>query len=59
MKEFFDNKINELTKSIAEGNVLIKKNKEMIATADKGIISENYEKFRIVGKTTTKLYEGK
>lgn len=45
--------------TIAEGNVLIKKNKEMIATADKGIISENYEKFRIVGKTTTKLYEGK
>jgi len=29
----------------------------MIATADKGIISAGYEKFKIIGKTTTKLYE--
>ena len=29
----------------------------MIATADKGIISAGYEKFKIIGKTTTKLYD--
>lgn len=45
--------------TIAEGNVLIKKNNEMIATAEKGIIGADYEKFKIVGKTTTKLYETK
>ena len=45
--------------TVAEGHVVIKKNKEMIATAHKGIISPGYEKFRIVGNTTTKIYEGK
>ena len=42
--------------TVAEGHVLIKKNKEMIATADKGFISAGYEKFKITGKTQTKLY---
>ena len=45
--------------TIAEGNVVIKKNDEMIATADKGIIGADYQKFRIIGKTTTKLFESK
>lgn len=45
--------------TIAEGNVVIKKNDEMVATAEKGFISEGYENFRIAGKTTTKLYERK
>lgn len=45
--------------TVAEGNVLIKKNNEMIATADKGIIDADYEKFKIIGNTTTKLYETK
>lgn len=45
--------------TIAEGHVLIKKNQEMVATAQKGIINAGYEKFRIVGKTTTKIYEDK
>lgn len=45
--------------TIAEGNVVIKKNNEMVATAQKGIISADYEKFKIIGKTTTKLYETK
>ncbi len=43
--------------TIAEGHVVIKKNNEMVATADKGIISAGYEKFKITGKTTTKLYD--
>ena len=42
--------------TVAEGHVVIKKNNEMIATAQKGIIFAGYEKFKIVGKTTTKLY---
>ena len=42
---------------VAEGHVVIKKNNEMIATAEKCIISAGYEKFKIIGKTTTKIYE--
>ena len=45
--------------TVAEGNVLIKKNGEMIATAQKGFISPGYEKFKIAGKTTTKIFENK
>ena len=43
--------------TVAEGHVVIKKNNEMIATAQKGVISAGYEKFKIIGKTTTKLYD--
>ena len=42
--------------TIAEGNVKIKKSNEMIALADKCIIAPDYEKFKIVGKTQTKIY---
>lgn len=42
--------------TIAEGNVKIKKSNEMNALADKCIISAGYEKFKIVGKTQTKIY---
>ncbi len=45
--------------TVAEGNVVIKKNNEMVATAEKGFISAGYENFKIAGKTTTKLYERK
>ncbi len=45
--------------TVAEGNVLIRKGNEMSATAQKGIISPNYETFKIVGKTQTKLYSNK
>lgn len=41
---------------IAEGNVKIRKNNEMISLADKCIINANYEKFKIIGKTQTKIY---
>ncbi len=42
--------------TVAEGNVKIKKGKEMNALADKCIIGVDYEKFKIIGKTTTKIY---
>ena len=43
--------------TIAEGNVVIKKNNELVSTAQKGIIGAGYQKFKIVGSTTTKVYE--
>ena len=43
--------------TVAEGHVVIKKNNEMIATADKGVISAGYDKFKIMGNTTTKLFD--
>lgn len=45
--------------TVAEGHVLIKKNREMVATAQKGVIDPGYEKFRIIGKTNTKIFSDK
>ena len=45
--------------TIAEGNVVIQKGNEMTSTADKGIICAGYEKFKIIGKTKTKVFERK
>lgn len=42
---------------IAEGNIKINRDNELIATAQKAIISSDYSKFKIVGKTVTKLYD--
>ena len=42
--------------TIAEGNVKIKKSNEMYALADKCVICAGYEKFKIIGKTQTKIY---
>ncbi len=42
---------------IAEGNIKINRNNELIATAQKAIINSDYSKFEIVGKTVTKLYK--
>ena len=42
--------------TVAEGNVVIQKGSEMKSVADKCIISAGYEKFKIEGKTTTKVY---
>lgn len=44
---------------IAQGNIKINRNNELIATADKVIISPDYSKFEIKGKTITKLYKSK
>ena len=43
--------------TVAEGNIVIQKGDEMKATAEKCIISAGYDKFKIVGKTSTKIYE--
>ncbi len=42
---------------IAEGNVKINRNNELIATAQKAIINPDYSNFKITGKTMTKLYK--
>ena len=44
---------------IVNGNVEIQRDNEIISKADKGIISADYSKFKIVGKAVTKLYETK
>ena len=43
--------------TIAEGNVVISKNNELISSADKSIIFAGYEKFKIIGNTKTSVYQ--
>ncbi len=45
--------------TVANGNIIIKKDNDMISTADKCIIGAGYDKFKIVGKTQTKVYSNK
>lgn len=45
--------------TVAEGHVKIRKGKELLATAEKCIIGVGYEKFKITGKTQTKLFSDK
>lgn len=45
--------------TVAEGNVKIRKGKELLATSEKCIICAGYDKFKIVGKTQTKLFSEK
>lgn len=45
--------------TVAEGNVRITRNDELLATAKKVIISPNYETFKIVGNTVSKVYSDK
>ena len=42
--------------TIAEGNVVIKRTNEMMSTADKCIIGPDYKSFKIMGKTSTKVW---
>ena len=42
--------------TVAEGNVVIRKNKEMASNADKCIISPNYEHVKIMGRTKTQIW---
>lgn len=42
--------------TVAEGNVIIQKGNEMKSVADKCIISPGYDKFKIEGQTSTKVY---
>lgn len=41
---------------VAKGNIKINRNNELIATAQEATINPDYSKFRITGKTVTKLY---
>lgn len=45
--------------TIAEGNVKIKREKKLLSLADKCIIGANYDNFKIVGKTETRIYGDK
>jgi len=45
--------------TIAEGNVKIKKGKELAAYADKCIIKAGYDSFKIIGNTKTQIFEKK
>lgn len=44
---------------VATGHLKINRNNELIATAEKAVISSDYSKFKIIGKTVTKLYQSK
>lgn len=45
--------------TIAEGNVVIQKGGEMQSTAQRCIIGAGYDKFKIEGKTSTKVFQKK
>ncbi len=47
------------TPIVAEGHIKIKKGKELLSTADKIVISPDYESFKIMGNTVSKVYEDK
>lgn len=42
---------------IATGNIKIVRGTELIAKASKAVISPDYAKFKIIGKTSTRLYQ--
>lgn len=44
---------------VAKGHIEIQKGNQFVSTADKIIISPDYEHFRIEGKTVSKVYEDK
>ena len=51
--------VDSNTPIVAEGHVKVRKDNALISTADKIIISPNYESFKIVGNTVSKVYEDK
>lgn len=42
---------------IVQGHIKINRNNELIATAEKAVISPDYAKFKIIGHSVTKLYD--
>ena len=44
---------------VAEGNVRITRKKDLIATANKVVISPEYDKFKIIGNAVSKVYDDK
>ncbi|MGN0031333.1 MAG: LPS export ABC transporter periplasmic protein LptC [Candidatus Gastranaerophilaceae bacterium] len=51
--------IDSHTPIVAEGHVKIKKGKELLSTAEKIVISPEYNSFKISGNTVSKVYEDK
>jgi LPS export ABC transporter protein LptC len=51
--------VNSKTPIVAEGHVKVRKDNELLSTADKIVISPNYESFKIIGNTVSKVYEDK
>lgn len=44
---------------VGEGHIRIQKGKELLSTADKIIISPDYNSFKIIGNTVSKVYKDK
>lgn len=42
---------------VAKGHIKINRNNELISTAEKAVISPDYSRFKIIGKTVTKIYD--
>ncbi len=51
--------VNSTTPIVAEGNIIIHKDNQLVSTADKITISPDYESVKIEGNTVTKVYEDK
>lgn len=51
--------LNSHSPIVAEGHIRIQKGKELLSTADKIVISPEYDSFKISGNTVSKVYEDK
>ena len=51
--------VNSENPIVAEGHIKVRKDNSMLATAEKIVISPDYENFKIIGNTVTKVYEDK
>src|SRR5574344_19046 len=51
--------INSNSPIVAEGHIKIQKDNQLLSTADKIVISPDYDSFKISGQTVSKVYEDK
>ena len=51
--------VNSKTPIVAEGHIKVRKDNALLSTADKIIISPDYDSFKIMGNTVSKVYEEK
>ncbi len=51
--------VNSKTPIVAQGHIKVRKENALLATADEIVISPNYESFKIIGNTVSKVYEDK
>jgi len=51
--------VNSQTPIVAEGHIKVRKDNALISTADKIVISPDYDNFKIIGNTVSKVYEDK